>query len=201
MTISDLTERQEAVYKFLKAFLNEHGYPPTMREIGEKFGFSWPAARNYLAILQKKGLIRLDRNKSRGMEIPELRRPDVIEVPVAGRIRAGKPITAVEDIETRIALDRDLFRAQDAFALTVTGESMIDAGIFDGDYVIVNPQPELNEGEIGVFLLGDEATVKKVSFGPETITLMPANVSLSPITYPAADVQIVGRVVGVIRKY
>lgn len=196
----DLTERQRKIVEFLRAYTREHGYPPTMREIGGHFGFTWPAARGHLAALERKGAVRLNPFRSRGIEVLNPRGRDAIELPVAGRIRAGRPVLAVEDIEEHILVDRELFRERNAFVLRITGDSMAEAGILDGDYVVVRPQKDIRSGEIGVVLIGEEATVKRVSVRKGTITLIPANRAFKPLTYPAGEVKVAGKVIGVIRR-
>jgi len=186
--------------EFLKSYVKEHGYPPTMREIGAYFGFTWPAAKGHLIALKKKGLIRVNPFKSRGIEILGSKYSDALEMPVAGRIRAGKPVLAIEEIEDHIVIDRNLFKAGDAFALRITGDSMTEAGIFDGDYVIVKPQGTIENGEIGVVLIEDEATVKRVFVRNKNIILKPENRSMQPVSYNPEAVSIIGKVIGVIRK-
>ena len=198
--MQELTDRQKKVIEFLKSYVKEHGYPPTMREIGEYFGFTWPAARGHLIALNKKGMIRINPLKSRGIEIIGLRQKDVVELPVAGRITAGKPVLAIEEIESHIFVDRNLFKDSDSFVLRIKGDSMVEAGIFDGDYVVVRPQKEITGGEIGVVLIGDEATVKKIAIKKNSITLIPANKTMKPVIYKPDEVSIVGKVIGVIRK-
>jgi repressor LexA len=170
-----------------------------MREIGEHFGFSWPAAKGHLNALERKGLIRVNPFTSRGIEIPGQKGRETLELPVAGKIRAGRPVLAVEEKENFILVDRELFRNRDAFALKITGESMSEAGIFDGDFVVVSPQREIKSGEIGVFLIGEEATVKRVSIRKGSVTLIPANRAMEPVTYKPGEVEIIGKVIGVIR--
>ena len=196
----ELTKKQKRMIEFLKSYVKEHGYPPTMREIGAYFGFTWPAAKGHLVALKKKGLVRINPFKSRGIEILGSRYSDALEMPVAGRIRAGKPILAIEEIEDHIVIDRNLFKTSDAFALRITGESMKEAGIFDGDYVIVRPQRTIGNGEIAVVLLGDEATVKRVYKEKKKIVLKPENKSMQPTKHSPDEITIIGRVVGVIRK-
>jgi len=196
----ELTDKQKRIVEFLKTYVGEHGYPPTMREIGEHFGFTWPAARGHLAAIEKKGAIRMNPMKSRGIEVIGLRPKDVLSLPVAGRIRAGKPLLALEEIESHIVVDRNLFKGGDSFALRVTGDSMVDAGILHGDYVVVKPQREIRSGDIGVVLIGEEATVKKVYPKRGSITLVPANKMMEPVTYRTDEVSIIGKVIGVIRK-
>lgn len=196
----NLTERQKKIIEFLKSYVKDHGYPPTMRETGEHFGFTWPAARGHLIALEKKGVIRINPLKSRGIEILGLKQKEALELPVAGRIMAGKPILAIEEIESHILVDKSLFKDSDSFVLSVKGDSMVEAGIFDGDYVVVRPQKEIKSREIGVVLIGDEATVKKIAIKKNSITLIPANKTMKPVTYKPDEVSIVGKVIGVIRK-
>lgn len=195
-----LTERQKKVIDFLKSYVKDHGYPPTMREIGEHFGFTWPAARGHLIALGRKGVIRINPLKSRGIEIIGLRQKDAVELPVAGRITAGEPILAIEEIESHMLVDKNLFKDSNAFVLRIKGDSMVEAGIFDGDYVVVRPQKEITSGEVGVVLIGEEATVKKISVKRGSVTLIPANKMMKPVTYKPDEVSIVGKVIGVIRK-
>jgi repressor LexA len=195
-----LTEKQERVYEFLVEFIKSHGYPPTVREIGEYFGFLWSAARGHLRALERKGLLRINPLKSRGIEIKGLEHTAGFMVPVAGKVRAGKPILATEEIETRLLIDKSLFPARDAFALKITGDSMVDAGIWEGDYVIVKPRSDVGNGEIGVVLIEDEATVKRIYLRKGEITLKPENKSMEPVTYKSNEVQIIGKVIGVVRK-
>jgi repressor LexA len=198
--MKDLTEKQRRILEFLKEYAKNHGYPPTIREIGAHFKFLWAAARGHLQALQRKGFIKLNPSKSRGIEIPGLMPATVSMVPVAGKIRAGKPILAREDIESHIAVDKDLFRDNNAFALRVTGDSMVEAGILNGDYIVVRPQKTIENGEIGVVLIEDEATVKRVYKEKKKIVLKPENRNMQPTKHNSDEVSIIGRVVGVIRK-
>jgi len=198
--MQELTDRQEKIIRFLRSYRSTHGYPPTMREIGEHFGFTWPAAKGHLTALERKGFIRMNPFKSRGIEILGMKGKEPLELPVAGRIRAGRPLLAAEEIENHIVVDKTLFKSEDAFALRVTGESMVEAGIFDGDYVVVNPQKVLRTGEIGVMLIGEEATVKRITLGKNSVTLVPANKTMDPVTYRPEEVKVIGKVIGVIRK-
>lgn len=197
-----LTQRQRQVLDFIGKYIREHGYPPTMREIGGHFGFVWPAAKGHLSALERKGFIRLNPLKSRGIEMAGLRQANLLELPVAGRVRAGRPLLAVEDIDSHIVVDKSLFPSEDAFSLRITGDSMIDAGILDGDYVVVRPQGTIKNGETGVVLIGNEATVKRVyrDRAKKRIILRPENKSLEPVSYRHDEVSIIGKVIGVIRK-
>ncbi|MBI5846532.1 MAG: repressor LexA [Nitrospirae bacterium] len=199
--MDNLTDRQQDILDFLKAYALRHGYPPTFREIGEHFGFGWAAARAHLKAIERKGFLKIIPSKSRGIEIPG--RPDPSEgrmIPVAGRVRAGQPILAYEDIESHLFVDSTLFPADDAFSLRVMGDSMIEAGIYNGDYVVVKPQQVIGNGEIGIVLIGDEATVKRVYIRKGHITLQPENRTMQAVTYKADEVSVVGKVLGVIRK-
>jgi len=195
-----LTERQEKIFGFLVEYTRGHGYPPTVREIGAYFGFLWAAARMHLKALEKKGFVRINPSKSRGIEITGIPPGAGLALPVAGTVRAGSPVLAVEDIDAHILVDKALFPAEGAFSLRIKGESMIDAGIFEGDYVIVRPQDSIENGEIGVVLLGDEATVKRVFIKGEQITLKPENRDMEPVSYGPDEVAVIGKVIGVIRK-
>ena len=121
-------------------------------------------------------------------------------IPVAGRIRAGKPILAAEDIDEHILIDKNLFPSSDTFSLKVTGDSMIDAGIFEGDYVIIRPQKTIESGEIGVVLIEDEATIKRIVIKSRKVILKPENKNMEPISYEPEDLKMIGKVIGVIRK-
>ncbi len=198
--MKELTARQEKVLEFLTTYTKEHGYPPTIREIGEHFGFLWAAARRHLQSLEKKGVIRIDPAKSRGIDIPGLKLAKGIMLPVAGKIRAGRPILAAEDRGEYILVDKSLFPAESSFALKVTGDSMVEVGIFEGDYVIVKPGSSIENGEIGVVLIEDEATVKRIFKGKGKITLKPENRYMKPMSYKPDEVSIMGKVIGVIRK-
>jgi repressor LexA len=198
--MKDLTEKQRRILEFLTEYTKNRGYPPTVREIGGHFKFLWAAARGHLQALQRKGFIKLNPSKSRGIEIPGLMPSTASMIPVAGKIRAGKPILAREDIDTHIMVDKSLFPHQDAFSLRVTGDSMIEAGILNGDYVVVKPQKTIENGEIGVVLIEDEATVKRVYKEKKKIVLKPENKNMQPTKYNPDEVTIIGKVVGVIRK-
>ena len=210
--MKELTEKQQRVLGFLEEFLAEQGMPPTIREIGDAMGFTFPAARGYLQALEKKGFLKLHAGKSRGIELLVVETPDepnaldsmpsaAHALPLAGAIRAGEPITARQEIETYIAVDRELFRDPDAFVLRVTGQSMREAGIFEGDYVVVSGRSEVPQGAIGVALVGDEeATVKRIYKEGPIVRLVPENSTMEPTEHPAQEISIIGRVTGVIRK-
>ena len=198
--MKELTEKQKRILEFLMEYTKDHGYPPTVREIGAHFRFLWAAARGHLQALQRKGFIKLNPSKSRGIEIPGLMPSSGFMLPVAGRIRAGRPILAREDIDAHILIDKSLFPQSDLFSLRVTGDSMIEAGILDGDYVVVRSQKTIENGEIGVVLIEDEATVKRVYKEKKKIVLKPENKNMNPSVQNPDEVTIIGKVVGVIRK-
>jgi repressor LexA len=198
--MKELTKKQRKVLEFLTSYTKKYGYPPTVREIGKHFGFLWTAARGHLQALGRKGFIKIHPSRSRGIEIIGLKPTEGFMVPVAGKIRAGRPILATEDIDAHILIDKSLFPAKDAFSLKVTGDSMIEAGILDGDYVVVKPQKVIENGEIGVFLIGDEATVKRIFKDEKKIILKPENRQMQPESYNPDEVTIIGKVIGVIRK-
>ena len=198
--MKELTKKQRKVLEFLTSYTKKYGYPPTIREIGEHFGFLWTAARGHLQAIGRKGFIKINPSRSRGIEIIGLKPTEGFMVPVAGKIRAGRPILATEDIDAHILIDKSLFPAKDAFSLKVTGDSMIEAGILDGDYVVVKPQKVIENGEIGVFLIGDEATVKRIFKDEKKVILKPENRQIKPESYNPDEVTIIGKVIGVIRK-
>lgn len=198
--MKELTQKQQKILEFLAGHVKKYGYPPTMREIGKHFGILWPAARGHLQSLQKKGFIKMNPSISRGIEIIGLRLKHGVMIPVLGNIRAGKPLLAFEETEDHILIDKSLFKAEDAFSLKVKGDSMIDAGIFDGDHVIVKPQKNIENSQIGVVLIGDEATVKRVFKRSGKIILRPENKTMGPVAYEPEEVSIIGRVIGVVRK-
>ncbi|MEK6657233.1 MAG: transcriptional repressor LexA [Nitrospirota bacterium] len=198
--MKELTPRQRSIFEFLIKFIKKQGYPPTVREIGEHFGFLWPAASGHLRALERKGFIRINPLRSRGIEIKGIKEAAGFTVPVIGKVTAGKPILAVEDIEGHMLIDKTLFKTEDAFSLRIKGESMIGAGILDGDYVIVKPQTSIESGEIAVALIGDEATVKRIYTKKTQIILKPENKDMKPVAYNPDSVKIIGKVIGVVRK-
>jgi repressor LexA len=196
----DLTETQKRVLQFLRHYTGQHGYPPTVREIGEHFGVLWAGARKHLQSLERKGYVRINPSKSRGIEIMGMQLLSERIIPVAGKIRAGAPTLIIEEIDSHIRVDSSLFPSEDLFSLRVVGESMKEAGIFHGDFVIVKPQSVIDHGEIGVVLIGEEATVKRVLFKGEQVILKPENRGMEPVLYSRDEITIIGKVVGLIRN-
>ena len=209
MTINNkkgLTPKQERVFSFLKNYLGEKGFPPTLREIASHFGLRGPKApQKTLTILERKGYIRKTHGGSRAIEIltpPPIRLAQILSIPIIGRVQAGEPILAVENIEGYIHLDRSLVSSGDVFLLRVQGDSMIDAHIQDGDFALVKPQPFAENGEIVVVLIEDEATIKRIFQKSDLIRLEPANPKMEPMIVKKDEkkITIVGKVVGIFRK-
>jgi repressor LexA len=205
MDKKELTSTQERVFNFLKDCLHKKGYPPTLREIASHFGLRGPKApQKTLNILERKGYLRRIPGGSRAIEIlagmPRV--GQTLSIPIAGRVRAGEPILAIENIEGYINLDRSLVSSEDVFLLRVQGDSMIEAHIQDGDFALVKPQPNAENGEIVVALIEDEATIKRIFKKRDFIRLEPANPNMEPIVVKKGEkkVTIVGKVVGIFRK-
>ena len=204
-----LTERQQAIFKFIAQHINR-GAPPTIREIMEVFGInSTNGVRTTLAALEKKGYIRRHARLSRGIELVDYAEFEPLsahirEVPLIGRVAAGEPVLATQNIESTLQVDQSLVPASGTvFALRVHGESMRDAGILEGDIVLARHQENADSGDIIVALLGEEATVKRYVPGPDNIRLMPANDAFEPIVVSpdAEDFRIAGKVVGLMRRF
>ncbi len=203
-----ITRRQREVYDFLQRFVEEHGYSPSFEEICAGLGLSSLATvHKHLTNLQQKGLIKRDYNRSRSIDVVKIRsrsKPAVpandLTLPLLGVIAAGRPLEAVENPES-ISLG-DFARAKDVYVLRVKGESMQDEHIVDGDYVLVEKANTARNGEIVVALVSkSEATLKRIYQEGEIIRLQPSNTAMQPIIVPAADVEVQGRVIGVLRKY
>jgi repressor LexA len=195
-----LTEIQRRILEFLTAYTGNHGYPPTLREIGDQFKIFWPAARKHLQSMARKGFVRINPARSRGIEIVGFQLSGERSIPVVGKIRAGEPTVVIEEIDTHIRVDSSLFPAEDMFSLRVVGDSMRDAAILNGDFVIVKPQGIVEHGEIGVILIGDEATVKRVLFKDKQVMLKPENKDMAPVTYSPEEITIIGKVIGLLRN-
>ena len=207
-----LTARQQEIWQFLVDYVDRHGYPPTVREIGAEVGLASPSTVHaHLANLERAGLLRRDPTKPRALELVGHRRreaapaapePDLQRLPLLGQIAAGAPLLAEENVEDELAVPEPLGRDAD-FLLRVRGDSMIEAGILDGDVVVVRRQPDAANGEIVVALVGDdesanEATVKTFYRDAGRVRLQPENAALEPIY--AEHVSILGKVTGVFRS-
>jgi len=201
----ELTNNQRKVLDFLKGYIKKKGFPPTLREIASHFGLRGPRApQKTLAILERKGYLRKVPGGSRAIEIqgvlPALGR--TLSLPIIGRVKAGEPLLAVENIEGHLNLDRNLVSSEDVFLLRVQGDSMIEAHIQDGDFALIKPQRDAENGEIVVALIEDEATIKRIFKKRDWIRLEPANPRVEPIVVRKGEkkVTIVGKVVGIFRK-
>lgn len=199
----DLTKRQKEIFDFIRRYAAKTGYPPTVREIGKAVGLhSSSTVHAHLANLEKIGLLRRDPSKPRAIELIFDRAKRAIlpggGLPLVGQVAAGEPILAEENIEEYIEIP-DLIGGEDGdYILQVRGESMVGAGIFEGDYVVVRPAEESGDGEIVVALVGDEATVKRFYREADHIRLQPENPAMEPIR--TTDATVLGRVIGVFRK-
>ena len=188
------SNKREQILNFLTQFMNEHGYAPTVREICNAVGLQSTATVHYhLNALRDAGLIEMDEMKKRAISLPDAQRAD--RIPVVGVVTAGVPILATENIEGYIPWDGE----SGCFVLRVRGDSMIGAGILDGDKVVVRPQPDAENGQIVVALLDDSATVKRLKKTGRDVWLMPENPSSEPI--PGNEAKILGRVKALIREY
>jgi len=209
--MKELTRRQKEILDFISEMTEKNGFPPTIREIGKKFKIaSTNGVRAILSALSVKGYIRRKPLLSRGIEV--LRsvsssigrvKPALVSVPLLGRISAGLPVLAVENVEGSIGIDRTLFPGDGIFFLKVVGDSMRDAGILNGDYVLAQQQNTADKGEIVVAMIGDEATVKRYFPEKNKVRLEPANPEFGPIIVEkrTPDFFIAGKVIGLLRKY
>jgi repressor LexA len=199
-----LTDRQRQVLDFISDSIRKRGYPPTLREIGSHFGIrSTNGVNDHLRALEKKGFLHREDLKSRALR-PIFTDDDFVDVPVLGKVAAGQPMLAVQNYEDTVKIDRFFIgQNREVFALRVKGDSMIEAGIFDGDYVFIRKQLQATSGEIVVAMIGDEATVKRYYPEGDTIRFQPANAAMSPIIVRKKDfrsVNLLGVVIGVYRK-
>jgi repressor LexA len=211
----DLTKRQQEIFDFIKRYSAKHGYPPTVRDIGKAVGLaSSSTVHAHLANLEKLGLLRRDPSKPRAIELLDRVREDVgsavgtaVEnalgvlrpgLPLVGQVAAGSPILAEENIEDYVQVPSIAGGEDGEYVLRVRGESMKDAGILGGDFVVVRPQDTATDGEIIVALVGEEATVKRFFRESDHVRLQPENTAMEPIR--SKEVRILGRVVGVFRS-
>jgi repressor LexA len=196
--VSQLTDRQQQVLRFISDFTRRTGYPPTVREIAAELQLSSPSTVHvHLANLERLGLIRRDPSKPRALELVDAPRPPR-PLPLVGQVAAGVPLLAEQNIEEYVEVPTFLRRADDDFLLRVEGDSMIEAGIHNDDLIVVHPQPSADNGDIVVALVGDEATTKRFFREGGRIRLQPENDLYEPIVLDSVD--LVGRVVGVLRR-
>lgn len=202
----ELTPRQREIFEFIREEIRRKGIPPTYREIGERFKIrSTNGVKRTLDALLRKGYLERTPNISRGLALPEefYDFAQTRTIPIIGRVAAGHPIVAEENLEGTLQVDSNLFRGEGYFALRVRGDSMKNAGIFDGDIVIARQQSTAQKGDIVVAILGEEATVKRYLPENGNIILMPENEEYSPIVVRRddPDFRIVGKVTGLVRKF
>ncbi|HBX42899.1 MAG TPA: hypothetical protein DEH27_03445 [Deltaproteobacteria bacterium] len=198
-----LTKRQKELFDYLEGYIAEHGYAPTLEEIGAHFKLSSVATvHKHLSNLEGKGLIRRRWNYSRAIELlPKQPQKGAVELPLLGRVAAGEPIEALETVDT-IIVPEDFARRENTFVLRVVGNSMINDGIWDGDYIVVEERSFAENGETVVATINGEATVKRFYLEPGgKVRLQPANDALEPIVARGKDVTVRGVVVAVMRKY
>ena len=210
---NELGKREKAILKYIEKEIKENGYPPSVREIGKAVGLSSTATvHGYLAKLEQKGYIKKESQKGRTLRLLKNDEPyeqmkmskdfysgkEMVNVPVVGKITAGAPILAVENVTDTFPIPIDFVGNSESFMLVVRGESMIEAGILNGDYILVKKQNPANNGEIVVALIDDEATVKTFYKEKNHIRLQPENSTMEPIIVP--DCKILGKVAGVFRK-
>ncbi|MEA1981140.1 MAG: transcriptional repressor LexA [candidate division Zixibacteria bacterium] len=199
-----LTDRQKAIFEYIRDKIINHGTSPTIREIGEKFNISSTnGVRQHLNAIIRKGYLKKHEFISRGLELTQRLAADVGLVKLVGSVPAGSPIDAIENIEGEIALDTSFLPKGESFTLTVKGDSMKDAGIFDGDLILVQKQQVAQKGEIVVALIGGEATVKRYFPENKRIRLQPENDDFDPIYIDkkSDEFRIAGKVVGLLRRF
>ena len=190
------SSKQSEILQFVTGFIADHGYSPSVREIGQAVGLQSTASVHYhLSALRRQGKIDMEPAKGRTLSVAAERAPAASHIPLVGVVTAGYPILAVENIEGYLPWDG----SEDCFALRVKGDSMIGAGILDGDVVVIRPQSTAENGEIVVALLGDEATVKRLRLDGGQVWLLPENPAYSPID--GREAAILGKVKAVMRKY
>lgn len=206
----ELTLRQKEIFNFVRAFIRERGYPPSVREIAEHFGIYPRAAFDHLKALEKKGYLKREGSMSRSLELlvfdehegmEDEGRSFIREIPVIGRVAAGKPLLAIEHVEATIPLPKEWINGEEVFLLKVKGDSM-SPYILPNDYVLVRSQPSADNGDVVVTLIGEEATVKRFFKRGKRIELKPDNEKWETIQIEegSTDIKILGKVIGVFRK-
>jgi repressor LexA len=198
-----LTEKQKAFLGYISHYVEDWGRSPSFEEICSHFGFtSYNTVTTYLKVLERKGYIRLPRkkNQKRGIEVISPVETRRFEFPLLGRVAAGTPIEAVEDVDV-IEVPPSMIGQGDHFVLQVKGDSMTEDGIFDGDFIVVRKQPVAENGEMVVALINNEATVKRFYKRKQYVELRPAHIGMEPIIVKQEDLRIEGKIVGVIRHY
>ncbi|MCL1802898.1 MAG: transcriptional repressor LexA [Eubacteriaceae bacterium] len=199
----DLTAIQEVIFTYIRETLSTRGYPPSVREIGNAVDLaSTSSVQHQLNNLEKKGYIKRDPQKPRALMLlkanPFVRKEEIVDVPIIGKVTAGMPITAIEEYEDTFPLPADTVKNSNCFMLKIEGSSMINAGILDGDYVVVKQQRVAEDGQYVVAMINDEATVKTFYRESDQIRLQPENPDMDPIY--GRDIEIVGIVIAVYRS-
>jgi repressor LexA len=199
----ELTDKQQIILNYIREKINESGFPPTVREIGDRFGITVKGAYDHLKAIEKKGHIRTEQNKSRAIvvlgEEGTVPASSGISIPLIGRIAAGSPILADENIEDYLTFPEEMFGSGEFFALNVSGDSMIEGGIFDGDIAIIKKQNIANNGDIVAALLEDEATLKVFQKTSDSIKLLPKNSAYKPIE--GKEFTVLGKLAAIFRSY
>jgi repressor LexA len=207
--VDKISPRQREILGFIESQIADRGYPPSVREIGEAVGLTSPSTvHTHLNTLERLGFIRRDPTKPRAIEVRwdsnsgvAMERRPVRHVPLVGDVAAGTDVLAQENVEEILPLPQDFTGDGELFMLRVRGESMVDLGIFDGDYIVASQQPKVLNGDIAVVgIPGGEATVKTYRRDGDTVTLIPANIDMEPMTFPANEVELFGRAVTVLRR-
>ncbi|HGE69422.1 TPA: transcriptional repressor LexA [Candidatus Poribacteria bacterium] len=197
-----LTIKQQEILDFIVNYVKDTGYPPAVRDIAKHFKMSSKGAYDHLLAIEKKGYIKRNPTKPRAIELLDFIHRDIpepiINIPVLGKVAAGEPLLATENVERVITISSDMVRTEKPFALRIKGDSMINAGIMEGDYVIVKQQNTAEQGDIVVALIGDEATVKRFYKETNCVRLQPENPNMNPII--VKDVTILGKVIGLFRE-
>lgn len=210
MTVHELTSEQQRVYSFIIKHRQQTGFPPTVREIAEELGYKSPNnVRQHLRLIEQKGFIRLMPGKARGIEITAAAAVEEYEtydescsVPLVGTVAAGKPITAIENVDGYVTLDKSIFKGEGLFALRIKGDSMTGMGILNGDIVVVRRKSTAEHGEVVVVIIDGEATLKRFVKEGGKLLLRAENPAYSDIMLSSMNsIQIAGKLVGVIRKY
>jgi repressor LexA len=214
--MKELTEKQQKIINFIKSYIEKQSYPPSYDEIAQHFKIKKPSVFDHLNALVKKGYLKKLTYRARTLVIQEdklkadapaqrieLGKQGFISIPILGKIAAGSPLLAVENIEANLKIDRSIFKNTNSFALRVSGDSMIEAGINDGDLVIINMQPVVETNEVAAVLIDDEVTLKYYDANANVIRLIPANKKYKPIIIKRGtkEVRVIGKVAGLFRKF
>lgn len=193
-------ENQRKILEFIRSEIENRGYPPSVREICAAVGLkSTSTVHAHLNTLEKRGLIRRDSSKTRALELTDNSMARGRSVPLVGKVTAGLPILAVQNIEEYITLPQDMARGENVFCLRVQGDSMIDIGILNGDIIVVRSQSSAVNGEVVVAMVEDEATVKRIFYEKNRVRLQPENRAMAPIYAP--DAQVLGKVIALYRQF